>query len=93
MVSRRLSCGCHRYDDLRNYTNERSIWLANLRDRIEEQWQAWELEQLDGAARISRDTPLEQASSAPVTLPLATVLPEWLSSPLACPACTTIGHA
>ena len=50
------------YDDLRNYTNERSIWLANLRDRIEEQWQAWELEQLDQAARISRDMPLEQVS-------------------------------
>ena len=35
-----------RYDDLSNYSNERSIFLANLRDAIETPWQAWELEQL-----------------------------------------------
>ena len=35
-----------RYDDLSNYSNERSVFLANLRDAIETPWQAWELEQL-----------------------------------------------
>lgn len=36
----------YRYDDLTNYTNERSLWLAKLRDTIEEPWQEWELGQL-----------------------------------------------
>lgn len=31
------------FDDLENYSNDRSIYLAQLRDRIEEPWQAWEL--------------------------------------------------
>ncbi|BDA45408.1 hypothetical protein COCOBI_07-1950 [Coccomyxa sp. Obi] len=35
------------YDDLRNYSNERSIYLAKLRNMIEEPWQKWELEQVD----------------------------------------------
>jgi hypothetical protein len=35
-----------RYDDLSNYVNERSLWLAKLRDTIEEPWQEWELAQL-----------------------------------------------
>lgn len=35
-----------RYDDLSHYVNERSAWLASLRDVIEEPWQAWELGQL-----------------------------------------------
>ena len=35
-----------RYDDLSNYSNERSVFLTNLRDAIETPWQAWELEQL-----------------------------------------------
>jgi Iron-containing redox enzyme len=35
------------YDDLRNYQNERSIYLQLVRDRIESVWQAWELNQLD----------------------------------------------
>lgn len=35
------------YDDLQNYTNERSIYLQWIRDRIEIAWQAWELSQLD----------------------------------------------
>lgn len=38
------------YDDLNHYTNERSIYLANIRDRIEAIWQAWELAQIDVAA-------------------------------------------
>lgn len=35
-----------RYDELTNYTNERSLWLAKLRDTIEGPWQEWEMGQL-----------------------------------------------
>ncbi|GET38130.1 hypothetical protein MiSe_28840 [Microseira wollei NIES-4236] len=35
------------YDDLRNYTNERSGYLRIVRDRIEYFWQKWELAQID----------------------------------------------
>jgi hypothetical protein len=35
------------YDDLRNYDNERSIYLQQIRDRIETAWQKWELGQID----------------------------------------------
>lgn len=35
------------YDDLRHYINERSLYLAKIRDRIEEIWQQWEMAQLD----------------------------------------------
>jgi hypothetical protein len=38
------------YDDLSNYDNERSAYLREVRDRIEEAWQAWELAQLDVAS-------------------------------------------
>jgi hypothetical protein len=38
------------YDDLRHYTNERSLYLKTVRDQIEETWQQWELAQLDLAA-------------------------------------------
>lgn len=38
------------YDDLRHYTNERSAYLRNVRDRIEASWQEWELSHLDVAA-------------------------------------------
>jgi hypothetical protein len=41
-----LNPSSNRYDDLSNYTNERSLWLAKLRDTIEEPWQEWELGQL-----------------------------------------------
>ncbi len=36
-----------RYDDLRNYSNERSVVLAEVREAIEQPWQAWELAQAD----------------------------------------------
>ena len=36
-----------RYDDLKNYSNERSLYLAQLRDSIEGPWQGWELSQID----------------------------------------------
>lgn len=35
------------YDDLDHYENERSLYLINVRDRIESVWQQWELTQLD----------------------------------------------
>src|SRR6476661_10599184 len=35
------------YDDLRNYSNERSIYLRNIHDQIEAAWQAWESAQID----------------------------------------------
>ncbi|HAJ59033.1 MAG TPA: hypothetical protein DCP31_07025, partial [Cyanobacteria bacterium UBA8543] len=38
------------YDDLRHYTNERSLYLRTVRDRIEAPWQQWELSQFDVAA-------------------------------------------
>ena len=38
------------YDDLRHYTNERSLYLRTVRDQIEEAWQQWELAQLDPTA-------------------------------------------
>ncbi len=39
-------CSCAgRYDDLSNYSNERSIYLAELREMIEEAWHMWELKQ------------------------------------------------
>ncbi|MBD2538246.1 iron-containing redox enzyme family protein [Coleofasciculus sp. FACHB-SPT36] len=35
------------YDDLRHYTNERSIWLQKVRNQIESAWQEWELAHFD----------------------------------------------
>lgn len=35
------------YDDLRHYTNERSIYLQTVLVKIEEVWQQWELSQVD----------------------------------------------
>ena len=38
------------FDDLNNYDNEHSVYLHQLRDRIEQAWQAWELSFLNVAA-------------------------------------------
>jgi len=35
------------YDDLNFYKNERSEYLRRVRDRVEAEWQTWELDQLD----------------------------------------------
>ncbi|MBD2190150.1 iron-containing redox enzyme family protein [Pseudanabaena mucicola] len=35
------------YDSLQLYTNERSTYITEVRDRIESVWQAWELTQID----------------------------------------------
>ncbi|OKH40972.1 hypothetical protein NIES2119_01310 [[Phormidium ambiguum] IAM M-71] len=43
------------YDDLRRYTNERSLYLRTVRDRIEEAWQKWETAQLDIEAYLEID--------------------------------------
>jgi hypothetical protein len=43
------------YDDLQNYCNERSLYLAEVRDRIEIAWQEWELSQIDTAALQQED--------------------------------------
>lgn len=41
------------YDDLSHYVNERSVYLASVRDRIETVWQEWELAQM-GVASIQQ---------------------------------------
>jgi Iron-containing redox enzyme len=38
------------YDDLQRYTNERSLYLQQVRDYIETAWQKWELGQIDVAS-------------------------------------------
>ncbi|MBD2346930.1 iron-containing redox enzyme family protein [Anabaena subtropica] len=38
------------YDDLRHYTNERSLYLSSCRNQIEAAWQKWELAQVNVAA-------------------------------------------
>ena len=47
-----------RYDDLANYSNDRSLYLAQLRDRIEGTWQAWESSHVD-LARYQAMSPSE----------------------------------
>lgn len=42
------------YDDLRNYNNERSIYLAQLRHSIEQPWQQWETAHFDVDAYKSK---------------------------------------
>jgi hypothetical protein len=49
---------------LRNYENERSIWLANLRDRIEAPWQAWEQQQMAAGAAAEAEAAAEGQPSA-----------------------------
>lgn len=49
-----VSRPCCRYDDLSNYVNERSLWLAKLRDTIEEPWQEWEMGQLLGSPDVAQ---------------------------------------
>ena len=44
------------YDDLENYDNERSNYLRAVRDRIEERWQAWEIQEHDVAILQAEDT-------------------------------------
>lgn len=40
------------FDDLANYKNERSQWLAGVRDSLEGAWQGWELAQVGWVAGL-----------------------------------------
>ncbi|MEH2045551.1 iron-containing redox enzyme family protein [Nostoc sp.] len=54
------------YDDLRHYTNERSLYLYSCRDKIEAAWQQWEVAQIDVAALQQLDVKqalIERAST------------------------------
>ncbi|MEH1818646.1 MAG: iron-containing redox enzyme family protein [Nostoc sp.] len=61
------------YDDLQNYTNERSLYLYSYRDQIETAWQQWELAQLDVAALQQLDVKhaLIERASADLNPPLS----------------------
>ncbi|ALF52518.1 hypothetical protein ACX27_06130 [Nostoc piscinale CENA21] len=56
------------YDDLRHYTNERSLYLSCCRNQIELAWQAWELAQIDVPALQKLD--VKQALIARATADL-----------------------
>ena len=43
------------YDDLQRYTNERSLYLQQVRDYIETAWQEWEVGQIDVASLQQMD--------------------------------------
>ncbi len=61
------------YDDLHNYTNERSLYLYSCRDQIETAWQNWELAQIDVAALQQLDVKhaLIERASADLNPPLS----------------------
>ncbi|BDI18839.1 hypothetical protein ANSO36C_46410 [Nostoc cf. commune SO-36] len=61
------------YDDLQNYTNERSLYLSSCRDQIETAWQQWELAQLDVDALQQLDVKqaLIERASADLNPPLS----------------------
>ncbi len=61
------------YDDLRHYTNERSLYLYSCRDQIEAAWQKWELAQMDIAALQQLDVKqaLIERASADLNPPLS----------------------
>lgn len=46
------------YDDLENYTNERSFYLQKVRNQIETSWQKWEIAQFDIVALQQLDVAL-----------------------------------
>ncbi len=54
------------YDDLRNYDNERSLYLSSCRNKIEAAWQSWELAQIDVSALQQLD--VKQALSDRATV-------------------------
>ncbi|MFN6462115.1 MAG: iron-containing redox enzyme family protein [Nostoc sp. DedVER02] len=61
------------YDDLRHYTNERSLYLCLCRDKIEAAWQRWELSHIDVAALQELDVKhaLIERASADLNPPLS----------------------
>lgn len=56
------------YDDLRNYDNDRSLYLSTVRDRIEADWQAWELSHID--VDTLKQVDVEQALTERATVDL-----------------------
>lgn len=50
-----------RYDDLANYRNERSLFLAQIREEIEEAWYTWEVQQHVDEAALRQMTPEQVA--------------------------------
>jgi hypothetical protein len=56
------------YDELDNYTNDRSLFIATVRDRIEADWQAWELAQIDVEALKQLDVKQALSDRAVVDL-------------------------
>jgi hypothetical protein len=61
------------FDDLERYDNERSAYLREIRERIEEPWQRWELAPLDVAALRGEavDAALRQRAAADVDPPVS----------------------
>ncbi|MEH2160001.1 MAG: iron-containing redox enzyme family protein [Nostoc sp.] len=61
------------YDDLRHYTNERSLYLCLCLDKIEAAWQSWELAHIDVAALQELDVKhaLIERASADLNPPLS----------------------
>lgn len=61
------------YDGLERYTNERSPYLYQIRHQIEQAWQAWELQQLDGAAiqQLEAKQALQERAEADLDPPLS----------------------
>jgi Iron-containing redox enzyme len=61
------------YDSLDRYTNERSPYLHQIRDRIENLWQAWELKQIDvnSLKQLDVKQALTERSQADLNPPLS----------------------
>ncbi|MGL5873304.1 MAG: iron-containing redox enzyme family protein [Xenococcaceae cyanobacterium] len=61
------------YDSLDRYTNERSPYLHQIRDRIETLWQAWELKQIDvdSLKQLDAKQALTERSQADLNPPLS----------------------
>lgn len=61
------------YDDLKHYVNERSYWLATVRDRIEAEWQVWESAQMDmaGLQQVDAKQALLERGDADLNPPIS----------------------
>ena len=65
---------------MKNYSNERSIYLAQLRDSIEAPWQAWELSQIDVEALKALSTDEVRTTNAIYVAPGDCVVTRWKSA-------------
>jgi Iron-containing redox enzyme len=61
------------YDALQSYTNERSIYIEKVRERIESVWQAWELTQLniENISCLNVKQALQERANVDLTPPLS----------------------